>query len=226
LYHQKFKKDKKMKKTLSYLSVAALLLTTACGEKEEVKEVVVASYSVNTAESVLSWEGKKMHNPDHKHYGNVMFSEGSITTEDGVITAANFVVDLNTMVPTDETPEEKRGYLIGHLKSSDFFAVDSLGNTATLEVSSIENNLLKGDLTVMGLTKSVEIPVTVDISAESVTINGTFEVDMAQFGVASLLQPAEGAELTDEEKQNVYNPKVNFTVNVIANANAAAVAAE
>jgi polyisoprenoid-binding protein YceI len=216
-----------MKKTLSYLSVAALLLTTACGEKnEEVKEAVVASYSVNTTESVLSWEGKKLYNPDHKHTGNVMFSEGSITTEDGVITAANFVVDLKTTVPTDETPEEKRGYLIGHLMSADFFAVDSLGNTATLEVSSIENNMLKGDLTVMGLTKSIEIPVTVAISAETVTINGTFEVNMAQFGVAFLQQPAEGTELTEEEKQSVYDPTVYFTVNVIANTNATAVAAE
>jgi polyisoprenoid-binding protein YceI len=188
-----------MKKTLSYLSVAALLLTTACGEEkvEEVVAPVVTSYSVNTIESVLGWEGRKLYNAEHKHAGNVMFSEGSITVEDSVITAASFTVDLNTMMTTDSIPEEKKGYLIGHLKSADFFKLDTAvleNNVATLAVTSIENNMLKGDLTIMGLTKAVEIPVTVAISAETVTINGTFDVDMAQFGVAFLQQPAEGAE--------------------------------
>jgi polyisoprenoid-binding protein YceI len=213
-----------MKKAINYLAAASLLVMTSCGNnevEETVVESVEASYTVNTTESVLNWEGKKLYNPEHKHAGTVMFSEGSITTVDGMVTAANFVVDLNTMVTTDSLPEEKKGYLIGHLKAADFFAVDSLGGNVTLSVTSLENNVLKGDLTVMGLSKAVEIPVNVAITAETITINGTFDVDMAQFGVKFLQQPAADAELSDEEKQNVYDPKVYFSVNVVANVNAA-----
>lgn len=216
-------------KTINYLAAASLLIMASCGnnEIEEVApEVVKATYSVSTAESTLMWEGRKLNNPEHKHAGTIMFSEGSINTEDGNITSANFVVDLNSVVTTDSIPEEKKGYLIGHLKSVDFFAVDSLGANATLSVTSIENNVLKGDLTVMGLSKAVEIPVNVAVTAESVTINGTFDVDMAQFGVKYLQQPAADAELSDEEKQNVYDPKVYFSVNVVANVNAAPATAE
>jgi hypothetical protein len=213
-----------MKKAINYLAAASLLIMASCGNNETeetaVVEPVKATYSVNTTESVLNWKGKKLYSED-SHAGTLMFSEGSITVEDSVITAANFTVDLNTMATTDSIPEEKKGYLIGHLKAADFFAVDSLGANVTLSVTSLENNTLKGALTVMGVSKDIDISVNTVVSAEKITINGTFDVDMAQFGVKFLQQPAADAKLTDEEKQNVYDPKVYFTVNVVANVDAA-----
>ncbi|MFP5471904.1 MAG: YceI family protein, partial [Bacteroidia bacterium] len=180
-------------KAMNYLAAASLLIMASCGNNETketaVVEPVKTNYSVNTAESVLIWNGKKL-NSDDTHTGELRFSEGTINVEDSVITSANFVVDLNTITNTDSIPEEKKGYLLGHLKSSDFFAVDSLGANVTLSVTSVENNVLKGDLTVMGVSKAVEIPVSIEITAETVAISGSFDVDMAQFGVKFLQQPA------------------------------------
>lgn len=208
-----------MKKVLSLLSIASVLMMTSCGNEEATEEVaaepVVSMYSVNTAESSLTWTGSKTY-AGYGHSGTLMFSEGTITTTDSLISSASFVVDLNTMTTTDSIPEEKKGYLIGHLKSADFLAIDSLGSTAKLDVTSFENNMLKGSLTVMGVSKDVEIPVTVEMSNDMILINGNFEINMAQFGVAMLQQPAEGTEMTEEEKQNVYNPNVSFVVSVKA----------
>lgn len=220
---KKFKnKLKKMKKVLSLLSMASVLMMTSCGNEEATEEVaaepVVSMYSVNTAESSLTWTGSKTY-AGYGHSGTIMFSEGTINTTDSEVTSASFTVDLNTMTTTDSIPEEKKGYLIGHLKSADFFAVDSLGSSVKLDVTSVENGMLKGSLTVMGVSKEVEIPVSIEVSGDMVAMSGDFEVNMAQFGVPMLQQPAEGAELTDEEKQNVYSPNVSFSVNVKATLN-------
>ena len=145
------------------------------------------------------------------------FTEGSIETTDGAITSASFTVDLNTMNVTDSMPEEKIGYLIGHLKAPDFFAVDSLGSTAKFDVTSVENGVMKGSMTVMGLSKDVEVAVATDMSDSTMmTISGDFEVNMAQFGVLNLQQPESVEELDEEAKQNVYDPAVKFSVNLTA----------
>lgn len=210
-----------MKKAFAYLSMASVLFLASCGNTEETttEEVapVVETYTVDADNSGLTFLGSKTY-AGYGHNGTVSFSEGTIETTDGAITSASFTVDLNTINVTDSMPEEKIGYLIGHLKAADFFAVDSLGNTAKFDVTSVEGGVMKGSMTVMGLSKDVEVAVTTDMSDSTMmTISGDFELDLAQFGVLNLQQPTVAVEELDEEaKQNVYDPAVKFSVNLTA----------
>ena len=210
-----------MNKAFTYLSMASVLFLASCGNTEEVTieetAPVVETYTVDTENSGLTFLGSKTY-AGYGHNGTVSFSEGTVTTTDSVVTSANFTVDLNTMNVTDSMPEEKLGYLIGHLKSADFFAVDSLGNTATFEVTSVENGMMKGSMTVMGLSKDVEVATTIEMTEGTVTVSGDFEIDLAQFGLAALQAPVmeEGVEMDEEAKQNIYDQAVKFSVNITA----------
>lgn len=210
-----------MKKAFAYLSAASVMFLASCGNTEEAPveetvEPVVATYTVDTEVSTLAWTGSKTY-AGYGHSGTLGFSEGSVETTDGAITSASFTVDFNTLQVTDSMPEEKIGYLISHLKAPDFFAVDSLGNTAKFDVTSVENGVMKGSMTVMGMSKDVEVAVATDMSDSTMmTISGDFEIDMAQFGVLNLQQPESVEDLDEEAKQNVYDPAVKFSVNLTA----------
>lgn len=212
-----------MKQVFTYLSMASVIFLASCGNSEEAPkeevavEPVVATYNVDTAASSVQWTGSKKFT-EGSHTGTVDLSSGEITTTDGEVTSATFVVDLKTLQATDDTPEEKKGYLIGHLMSPDFLAVDSLGSTASFEVASYEDGMMKGAMTVMGVTKDVEIPATVTMNEGSVSVSGDFNVNLAQFGMALLnnMQDAAEEELDAEQKQSVYNPEVAFKVDVKA----------
>ncbi len=210
-----------MKKAFAYLSMASVLFLASCGNSEEtateetVAEPVVETYTVDTENSSLAWTGSKTY-AGYGHSGTVSFTEGSIETTDGAITSASFTVDLNTMNVTDSMPEEKIGYLISHLKNADFFAVDSLGSTAKFDVTSVENGVMKGSMTVMGLSKDVEVATNIEMAEGMITITGEFGIDFAQFGVPMLQQPASVEDLDEEAKQNVYDPEIKFSVNLTA----------
>jgi len=215
-----------MKKAFAYLSVASVMFLASCGNTEEAPkeeqnvEPVVETYTVDTEGSSLTWMGSKTY-AGYGHNGTVSFKEGSITTTDSTISSASFTVDLNSINVTDSMPEEKIGYLIGHLKNPDFFNLDTTDmdkNVATFEVTSVEGGMMKGSMTLMGMSKDVEVAVETAMADGNITVSGDFEIDLAQFGVMALQQPQvlEGEEMDDETKQNVYDPAVKFSVNLTA----------
>lgn len=215
-----------MKKAFAYLSVASVMFLASCGNteeapKEEIVEPVVAAYSVDTESSSIKWHGYKTYNPDYGHMGTVSLTGGTVNTTDGTITSASFTVDLNTITTTDSLPEGKAAMLDGHLKAADFFAVDSLGADVKFDVTSYENGVMKGEMTMMGLTKEVEAATTVEMTEGVMMITGEFALDLGIFGAPYLQTPVmeEGVEMDDEMKQNLLNPGVNFVVSIKATEN-------
>jgi polyisoprenoid-binding protein YceI len=155
-----------MKKTVLFAAIAALVLSSCGSNEETTQEVVKATYAVNTEESVINWHGYKTYTPDYGHKGTLMLSNGTINTEDGIITNAEFVIDMNSINEPTDTSAAKR--LRGHLFSGDFFSVAEHGS-ATLKITSFENGNAKGELTVMGVSKAIEFPATVTVTDEKLT---------------------------------------------------------
>lgn len=185
-------KSKAMKITmLAFVMIGAV----ACknNEKEVEVELETASeasemaqeYIVDTANSVIKWEGSK---PTGTHHGTILLSEGSFSVHQGEIEAGKFVIDMNSI--TDEDLEgEQKANLEAHLKGTaegkegDFFNVQEFPHS-TFEITDIEGNIVKGNLTIKDKTNAIEFPASISIDGNRIALKSeTIELDRTKWGV-------------------------------------------
>lgn len=136
-----------MKKLLSI--VALLVSVVAIGQTKK----------LNLQASNLQWEAKKVVAGGHK--GTLAFKSGEFIYKNKELVGGSFVVDMTSLAVTDEGMDAKgKEKLIGHLKSDDFFSVKKFP-TATLTLKQVtrtqQGYKAKGDLTIKGITKPVEV---------------------------------------------------------------------
>ena len=116
-----------------------------------------ASYTINPDQSIIVWTGREV--TTSKHFGNIYFASGQFEVKSGLISSGEFVVDMTT-IDNQDLPEERRARLEAHLKSDDFFSVES-HPTALLSILSSESMsegkwLVSGELTIKTFTHPVE----------------------------------------------------------------------
>ena len=116
-----------------------------------------ASYTINPDQSIIVWTGREV--TTSKHFGNIYFASGQFEVKSGLISSGEFVVDMTT-IDNQDLPEERRARLEAHLKSDDFFSVES-HPTALLSILSSESVadgkwLVSGELTIKTFTHPVE----------------------------------------------------------------------
>jgi len=174
-----------MKKQFLFFLLAGFLFASCGGEQkpaveasDDTQEAATASaeatsFTVDTDASVINWEGYKP--AQYGHVGTIKVQSGSFDIKDGAPESGNFVLDMNSLVNTDIEDPEKRANLEGHLKSGDFFEVEKFP-TASFEVTGVTaggegvSHTVTGNLTMKGITKSVNIPANVSVSEGKVTI--------------------------------------------------------
>ena len=115
-----------------------------------------ASYTINPDQSIIVWTGREV--TTSKHFGNIYFASGQFEVKSGLISSGEFVVDMTT-IDNQDLPEERRARLEAHLKSDDFFSVES-HPTALLSILSSESVaegkwLVSGELTIKTFTHPV-----------------------------------------------------------------------
>lgn len=149
---------------------SATATTPIDGEKKEVK----------TGESKVTWKAYKVTG---SHTGTVDLKEGSLLFEEGKLTGGEFVVDMPTLISTDLEGDSNKAKLEGHLKSDDFFGVETHPTSklvfTQVEASGKNSYKVTGDLTVKGITK----PVTFDVSIYGSKATATLKVDRAKYDV-------------------------------------------
>ena len=116
-----------------------------------------ATYTINPDQSIIVWTGREV--TTSKHFGNIYFASGQFEVKSGLISSGEFVVDMTT-IDNQDLPEERRPRLEAHLKSDDFFSVES-HPTALLSILSSESMsegkwLVSGELTIKTFTHPVE----------------------------------------------------------------------
>ncbi len=180
-----------MKKQILSLVVISLLFIS-CKEKvkkenntteakTEIQGIADANYTANTETSVLNWKGFK---PTGTHNGTVAIKNGTLEVKEGKLVGGNFVFDLNAITVLDiPADDENNAKLKGHLESGDFFDVAN-NPTATFKITSVNGSLVKGDLTVKGISKSIQFPATLSTSADGIQLSGVpFEIDRTEFDI-------------------------------------------
>ena len=164
-----------MKKTVLSLALAVIFGATATATDpiaDEKKEV-------NTETSKVTWKAYKVTG---SHTGTVDLNSGALMFDGDKLTGGEFEVNMPTLVSTDQEGESK-GKLEGHLKSDDFFGVETHPTSklvfTDVKASGKNSYEVTGDLTIKGITK----PVTFDVSIYGSKATATLKVDRANYDV-------------------------------------------
>ncbi|MCT4583066.1 MAG: YceI family protein [Flavobacteriales bacterium] len=165
---------------------------------EEVKETSV-KYTTIQEGSVVKWMGSHIGGVG-AHNGTVSVSEGELTVTDGKLANGKFSIDMSTIHVEDlEKDSEDYGKLVGHLENEDFFNVAKFTN-ATFELTEVTpleegdfNSKITGNLSLLGVERSISFDAKIDIADNEVTINSqTFTIDRTQWGNEYNKEGAEG----------------------------------
>lgn len=164
-----------MKKHSIYIVLAMAVGTASASPSPEADEKV----PVKASESKVTWKAYKVTG---SHTGTVDLKEGNLIFNEGVLSGGQFVVDMSSLVATDLEGESKQK-LEGHLKSDDFFGVES-HPSATLVFTGVSQKgknsyEVTGDLTIKGITK----PVTFELSVYGNKATAALKIDRAQYNV-------------------------------------------
>lgn len=169
-------------------------------------------HKVDLDNSGLKWEGRKVTG---SHHGTINLKEGSLELVDGELNGGSFVVDMNTIVNLDLEDETWNNKLVNHLKSDDFFSVEKFP-VAEFKITDVKdykdsksesNYLIIGDLTIKGITHSIEFPAVVKNDNDKISATATIEVDRSKYDVRF----RSGSFFTGLGDKLIYD---NFTMNI------------
>lgn len=212
------------------LSTAYLILMSAsfflgCGgsAKEENKNKASASsespghvagekYSIDTKESVITWEGSMLLDIEEEHKGYVYLSKGELMIEKGQLVGGTAEIDMNTIEYGDK---ENKNTPIKHLKSPDYFDVEKfpISTIAITKVESVRDHTVKvtGDLTIKGVTHPVTFPAKMDVKDGIAKASGKLTIDRTEWGI----RYASG-KFYDTVADQVVSDNIEFHMKIVA----------
>ena len=181
-----------MKQVFNFtLFIAFVALMASCGNAPKGEKAVTdtakavtkaaMSKSMNVAPgSTVHWTGSKVGG---QHTGTLNVSAGNIDVKDGKVVGGKFTIDINSLNCTDLKAGEGKEKLEGHLKSPDFFDVAN-NPTSTFEITSVAGGNVTGNLTLMGQTKSITFPATIEMNEKGVMVTSPdFTINRTDFGM-------------------------------------------
>ena len=190
------------------------------GEAQEVTANGAAETVALDSGSTVAWRGFKTY-VQSEHLGTVNVQEGAFEVADGKLVGGTITIDMNSITCTDLEDEGKRGYLEGHLKSQDFFFVDSFP-TAVFEIVEVldpseatKYSTVTGNLTLRGTTNSITFPADVVVGEEGVKFMApTFSIDRTLWGAK--FHDRDDATIAGSLKDDLIDHSIELTIKVKA----------
>lgn len=212
------------KLSTAYLILIIAPLALGCGgsAKEEHKNNASASsespehvgsetYSIDTKESVVTWEGSMLLDIDEEHKGYVYLSKGELMIEKGQLVGGTAEIDMNTMEYGDKANQNTP---IKHLKSPDYFDVEKFP-VSTIVITKVESmrdqTIVTGDLTIKGVTRSVTFPAKIEMKDGIVKAIGKLIIDRTDWGI----RYASG-KFYDTVADQVVSDNIEFHMKIVA----------
>lgn len=162
---------------------------------------------VNTEKSVIKWAGDKIIGNGHK--GTIQVKEGEIHVNNGAVSAAKIVIDMDTMEEVGAGSAEYAAQLIGHLKSDDFFKTQKFP-TSIIAVKSIQDNTVTADLTI--LDKTNEITFNAAINNGGTEVSAKFSINRTDWGIVY-----GSGSFFDLLKDQTIKDTIDFELSISAN---------
>ena len=149
--------------------------------------------NINTSKSVIKWIGEyAFYFGGHK--GIIDLKEGYFIKKDEVISGGEFVIDMNTIVCTDNDKIDKDSGLVNHLKDPDFFNVKKFP-TAKLVITKVDYHnasemKVYADLTIKDVTLPINFQAKVDYQKKEMTTR--FKIDRTLWNITYNSKEVEG----------------------------------
>lgn len=190
------------------------------GDAQEVQAVVEATEYTVAEGSYLKWRGFKTYVAS-EHIGTIGVQSGTFAMAGDQLVGGTVTIDMNSIVDVDIEHEGKRGYLEGHLKSDAFFYVDSFP-TAVFEIVEVREEaaeatpyVVVGNLTIRGITNSIEFPANMFVEEGSVRLEApAFSIDRTKWNVK--YHDSDDATIAETLKENLIDHSIELTINVVA----------
>lgn len=193
-----------MNATMKFLlTLCSVVVLSACGNAPQGEQAATGdavesnmeasataiAYNVDTEASVVNWVGSKPTGAQHT--GVIKLNGGELFVENGTITGGTFGLDMNSIAVLDDMKPEMLAKLEGHLKNSEFFEVEKfpkgsfeITSVAALEGDTTATHSITGNLTLKGITKSITIPATVNLSESVMTaMSPVFTINRTEWDV-------------------------------------------
>ena len=148
------------------------------------------TYRLDKEKCTLEWIGRNLNK---RHYGRIAIQTGELAIAEGRLTAGNIVLDMTTISNLDLQDAVWRDMLIRHLKSDDFFAVETFPTASftltgweTQDVNSLKalKGNVTGDLAIKDVTRPISIPATIAPQQDgSILAHATFDIDRTLWNV-------------------------------------------
>lgn len=148
------------------------------------------TYRIDTAQSVIRWTGRNLFN---HHSGTVRLAGGEILLRQGQLASARFTIDMASIACEDLADPAMNALLLAHLRTADFFDTGH-HPTAGFVAAAAErietctdgtpNHLLRGTLTLRGISRPLEFPVLIAAKddGQHLTGQGVLELDRTAYG--------------------------------------------
>lgn len=165
---------------------------TADGEAEvSASAVENGSYAVDVAASTMTWSGSKTLIENYVDSGAMKMKEGTVVVDGGNVTKADFVFDMTSIQATTMAKGGGQDALSSHLKSDDFFAVETYPTAVfalasaipDADVSTSYKYTLNGALTIKGITKDVSFPAVMYMKDGKFIAEATTRLDRTNWDV-------------------------------------------
>ena len=190
------------------------------GEAQEVEVTAEATDYELVEGSYLKWRGFKSYVAS-EHIGTIGVQAGTLAVAGNQLVGGTIIIDMNSISNEDIEDEGKRGYLEGHLKSDAFFFVDSFP-TAVFEIVEVREesadaapSVVVGNLTIRGITNSIEFPAEVTVEEGIVHFSApTFSIDRTKWNVK--YHDSEDATIAETLKEDLIDHSIELTINVSA----------
>jgi polyisoprenoid-binding protein YceI len=195
------------------------------GEKTKSKEATEITFPKDAVElqadlesSKIEWLGTK---PTGTHFGTLSILEGSIFIKDGKLLGGEFTMDMNSIDVLDIEAPEMKVKLAGHLKSADFFYVDSFP-TSNFKFSSalpyesseeitegvVPTHRIEGNLTLRGVSRKISFPANIEITGSTVKgITPQFVINRTEWNVNY-----GSKSIFDNLKDNFIHDEIGITI--------------
>lgn len=203
------------------IAIALISLFFGCNKKKSLTQAEAVNsspldgagnaYVVDTTASVIEWIGSTPGN--YKHTGTIKLMSGKLTAKDDHLTGGSFVINMNSILNTDQTGKDKSN-LEKHLKNGDFFEVEKFPfgdfklTNAETESSS---QSITGNLTLKSITKSIQIPIELKIEDQTLTAQTPmFSIDRTKWGVVY------SSGIIGTLKDDLINDEISLKIKIVA----------
>lgn len=141
-------------------------------------------YVITKVAPKVTWSAEKLTGDGHQ--GTLAVSGGKFKVANGQIQDGVVNFDMTQISVTDLTGEKKAN-LEGHLRSGDFFNVETHPN-AVLTVNGIEGSTLSASLDMNGVSVDYAIPVNItqtDVPGDQqgIAVTGKFDLDRTKHDI-------------------------------------------